>query len=67
MLNQEKMFEKLIKLFLNKTIGKKEKEEPNLGYEHYFKPEQEPSELPKVYTGWEHYEKEKDKDKTDKS
>ena len=38
-------------------------EEPNLGYEHYFKPKEEPAELPKVYTGWEHYEKEKDKDK----
>lgn len=34
--------------------------EPKLGYQHLFKPKQQPAPQPKVYQGWDEYKKEKE-------
>lgn len=41
---------------------KDEEDDDQLGYEHLFKQKEEPKPLPKVYHGWDEYEKEKSKD-----
>jgi hypothetical protein len=37
-----------------------EPEEPSLGYEHFFKPKEQPAPIPKHFQGWDDYEKNKD-------
>lgn len=45
-------------------VEKTDDEQEQLGYDHLFKPKEPPKQLPKVYHGWEEYEKDKEVDET---
>ena len=57
-----KLMKEAISFRINKAKpqpGKPKDEDQKLGYEHLFKSKEQPKELPKVFHGWEEYEKAK--------
>ena len=47
------------------STNPKEKDEPMLGYGHFFKPDEQPKEQPKQYKGWAEYDKETNPERKD--